>query len=187
MRGTDNLPCNIFLPRAKAADQSRLHPTSLSPCGILIGTFGLRSAEWHFTATRCLTTPAVVPALSGHWAALSALKAQSWKMWIDSGSLSLSLCDRYYAHKKVCFIRVSLTQTTWTPEWPYAMCVGIWWRSAPALWLWLKENNTKQVVLSNQDLAWPQHWLIFVWAASAGKWQQWAVRRPKVPANAAVE
>lgn len=46
-----------------------------------IADFGLRSAEWHFTATRCLTAPLVVTAgLNGHWADLAALEAQSWKM-----------------------------------------------------------------------------------------------------------
>lgn len=40
--------------------------------------FGLRSAEWHFAATRCLTTPLVVTSVNGRRAGVSALK--SWKM-----------------------------------------------------------------------------------------------------------
>lgn len=65
-----SLPCNISpVSKQQINNACILHQSP--PCGILIGTFGLRSAEWHFTATRCLTTPFVVPSL-----------------WIDTGLVS---------------------------------------------------------------------------------------------------
>lgn len=47
-----------------------------------IADFGFSSAEWHFTATRCLTTPLVVTSLNGHWIGPSALKATVNRLWL---------------------------------------------------------------------------------------------------------
>lgn len=155
-------------------------------CGIEMGTL-LSCAECHFTATRCLTTPFVVTAF---WAKGSALISKCiLVLFVTKYKLLyalLTVCVSF-THKKTLLDTYTVTQ------WSCERCERQWSTFGKVILPCgfgsssLRKNNTKQVISFHQTLVWPQHELIFFWAVCAGKLQQWAVCRPKVPASPTAE